>query len=579
MDEKKTGYASIDKPWRKYYAKEEMEVAVPEGTMFDYLYYSNSSNKNDIAIEYYGHKYTYQELFDLIDRCCRNLTALGIKKGSVVTVQAISLPQVVVLLYALTRIGACGNMIYPDAKAKEVIASMKKTHSQLLVVVDKILSTYEEELPDSFSKRVLVLNIADQMSFIPRMIAIRKAAYRRKNLKLHTVMWREFINGEGQTYQENHDAEVPAVMLRTGGTTGIPKEVVLNSKCFNTIAEATLHSQLCSKWERQKTSLLLLPPFIAFGIGSGIHHPLVFGTKLIIALNVSPAAVSKLFRKYRPNYVTAGTVQIEQFVRDWEKRKKTLNYLDLLAIGGEAMNETFEEKLQSFLKAHHSNIKPTKGYGLTETAGSVIAETLLAKKNGSVGIPLPLNNMKIVDPNTGAELKYNELGEICLSGPSIMQEYYGKKEATEEIIEVIDGQKWLHSGDIGYISEDGLLTITGRIKRIIICREGTVFHKVFPLLIEDQLSTVPGVREISIVGRPDAITGNVLVAYVVPTVHEEIEKVICSLKEFCSCNLDSYERPMEYYSLNELPRTLIGKVDYRALEKRAEQESSRFIEM
>lgn len=105
-----------------------------------------------------------------------------------------------------------------------------------------------------------------------------------------------------------------------------------------------------------------------------------------------------------------------------------------------------------------------------------------------------------------------------------MQGYYQNQKATDEVIEIVDGERWLHTGDLGYISEDGLLTITGRIKRIIVCKEGIVYHKVFPLLLEDQLSKLPGVKEISIVGKPDDAVGNVLVAFVVAEKKDRAKK-------------------------------------------------------
>ena len=573
MEQKKlTGYPSIDKPWLKYYSHEAKSLTIPEGSMFDYMYHRNADYPEDIAIEYYGRTFTYGELFRQINQCARSLAALGIKKGDIVTVQAIPLPQVVVIIYALTRIGACGNMLYPDAKAYDVVSSMEKTQSQLLIVVDKLLSTYEEDLPETFNNTILLLNVAEQMSVIPRLLTRRKAAYTQKNRNLHTVFWREFISGNGESYQENHDGNLPAFMLRTGGTTGIPKEVVLSSKSFNAVATETYYSKLCDEWKRQNISLLLLPPFIAFGIGSGIHHSLAFGTKLIITLDVSPNAVSKLFSKYKPNYIIAGTVQIDQLISDLWHKKQDLHYIEMLAVGGDSISASFEERLDCFLKNHRCYITPIKGYGLTETSATVTMETIYAHKAGSVGIPLANCNIKIVDPESHEELMYDKIGEVYVSTPGMMLGYYQDQQATDEVIEIINGEKWLHTGDIGTISKDGLLTITGRIKRIIVCKEGFVYHKVFPLLIEDQLSKLPGVKEISIVGRTDDKVGNLLVAFIVTEDKESKEKVIDAVKDYCSSNLESYARPVEYIVVDSLPRTLIGKVDYRALEERAAKE-------
>ena len=568
-----TGYPSIDRPWTKYYSEEEKNVKIPDGSMFDYLYERNAQYPNDIAIEYYGKEITYKELFDQIDQCCRNLTALGIKKGDIVAVQALPLPQVVVMMYALNRLGACGNMLYPDAKAEEVVDSMRKTNSHLLVVMDKIFSLYEDNLPDTFTDTVILMGITEHMSFIPKLLIGKKAAYTQSNKKVHTITWKTFIGGQGKDYQENHDNTLPAFMLRTGGTTGHPKEVVLDSRGFNAVAEATYYSKISDGWDRQTKSILLQPPFIAFGVGSGVHHSLSFGIKMIVALDVSPAAMTKLLNKHKPNYIIAGTVQIERYMEDLENKKAVLDYIKLLAVGGEAMNASYEEKVQQFFKKHGCKVLPVKGYGLTETSASVIAERVNAHKIGSVGIPLALCNMKIVDQDTNEELTYGKSGEVCLSSFGIMHEYYQNQEATDDVIETVDGERWLHTGDIGFISEDGLLTITGRIKRIVVCKEGVLYHKVFPLLVEEKLATVNGVREISVVGKPDAELGNVLVAYVVIDDNNDFEQVKNGIKAYCSANMESYETPVDYVLMTELPRTMIGKVDYRKLEELAANSS------
>ena len=463
-------------------------------------------------------------------------------------------------------------MLLPDAKVEEIVSSMNKTHSTLLIAVDKLYENYEENLPETFDKTIILLNVGDQMGLFPRLLTKRKTAYTKRNKKMHTLPWRSFLNGTGKNYEESHDSDCPAFMIRTGGTTGIPKEVVLSNKAFNSVAEGVFCSNICKGWERQAVNILLLPPFIAFGIGSGIHHSVSFGMRTRIVLDVSPSAISSVLVKYKPNYITAGTVQVEQMITDLQEKNIDLSHIELLSVGGEGMSLAYEEKVCNFLKQHHCRVLPIKGYGLTETAGGAVAETLKTQKRGSVGIPFAICNMKIVDTETGEELTYNKQGEICLASPGIMQEYYKNPEATNDIIETIDNVRWLHTGDIGEISEDGILTITGRIKRIIICKEGTVYHKVFPVVLEDQLSKQPGLKEIAIVGKSHPETGNVLIAYVVPEKGTKFDQLKGELKKYSNQNLEIYERPAEYVCMEKLPRTLIGKVDFRSLEKLAGNE-------
>ena len=202
-------------------------------------------------------------------------------------------------------------------------------------------------------------------------------------------------------------------MLRTGGTTGVPKEVVLCSKGFNAVAESIFYHGISENYMRQDNTLLLLPPFIAFGIGSGIHPSLVFGARLVVSLDISPSAISGLVTKYKPRYLSVGTVQIEQLVKDLENIKVDLSHLKLLWVGGEAMNHAFENRLKVFLRNHYCNAIPLNGYGLTETSAGVTAETMKVHKTGSAGFPFAFCGMKIIDPDTGKELTYNKPGEVC----------------------------------------------------------------------------------------------------------------------------------------------------------------------
>lgn len=286
-------------------------------------------------------------------------------------------------------------------------------------------------------------------------------------------------------------------------------------------------------------------------------------------LDISPRAVGKLLKKYNPNYIIAGTVQAEQMMKDIQLQEIDMSSIELVAVGGEAISKKFEQEYDAFLKAHNCKVQLTKGYGLTETSATVIAETIYANKTGSVGIPIPFCNIKIVDMDSGKELPYNHEGEIFISSPGLMQEYYKNPAATDEVIMEQDGVRWLRTGDVGSVSPDGFLTITGRIKRMIVCFENDIYHKVFPKLLEEKLETIKGISEVAIVGVADEATAHRLAAFVI-TEHDCDAK---ALKErvisFSTANFESYEQLCEIRVIEALPRTLIGKVDFRALERMA----------
>ncbi|MDD7259695.1 MAG: class I adenylate-forming enzyme family protein [Eubacteriales bacterium] len=573
MEEKKfTGYPSIDKPWLKYYSEEALRVELPAGSMYDYVFRRNANHPDDIALIYYGNKINYRTLFEKIDRCASSFSHLGIKKGDIVTVQAIAVPQLVTVLYALNKLGACCNMLMPDARASDVESAMGRTQSKLFIVVDKLLASYELEFSDAFDRSILLINVAEEMGFPAKFLAKRKAICTLRNGRLSTLSWKKFLTLPVSEYTTNHDSDIPAFMVRTGGTTGISKEVVLTNQNFNSVAEAMFCTDMCHGWNRTHTCVNLLPPFIAFGIASSLHNPLSYGITSIIELDISPHSVGKLFAKYHPNYIIAGTVQAEQMMKDLRLQKIDMSSLELVSIGGEAISKKFEQEFNVFLKAHNCKAQLTKGYGLTETSAAVIAETIYANKTGSVGIPMPFCNIKIVDMDSGEELPYNNEGEIFISSPGLMREYFKNPAATDEVIAEQDGVRWLRTGDVGSVSSDGILTITGRIKRMIVCFENDIYHKVFPKLLEEKLETIEGISEAAIVGVADEATVHRLVAFVVMAHGYDANALKEHIMSFSAIYFESYERLCETYVVDALPRTLIGKVDFRALEHMAAKE-------
>ncbi len=481
-----TGYPSIDKPWLKYYSDEEKKITLPTGTMYDYLYGMNKSHLNDIAIIYFNNKINYKQLFEKINSCAGSLSAIGVCKGDIVTIQSILLPQVIVLMYALNKIGAVGNMLYPNIQPKEIKATMDKTHSNFLFAFDKIFSSYEMFINNDFCKKIIFFNASDEMDITTKILAGAKTKYNiPKNLHI-AMTWSDFIKLDKKDCKECHDSSAIAFIVGTGGTTGVPKMVMLSNINFNYVAEATRLTDM-QNWERRTRNLNYLPPFIAFGISSGIHHPLSFGITSIITLDFTMANVGKAFAKHMPNCFIAGLAHVLKIIEEPSLKKKNLGFLQMIAAGGDTIPKTAEIKINQFLLKHGSKLKLIKGYGMTETAGTVVAETMSANKIGALGIPLPLSNMKIVDLDSGDELPYDEQGEICLCSKGIMIGYYDNQAETDKMIEKNGSELWIHTGDIGMIDKDGFLAITGRMKRIIVYVDGDVFYKIFPKVLEEKI--------------------------------------------------------------------------------------------
>lgn len=371
--------------------------------------------------------------------------------------------------------------------------------------------------------------------------------------------------------QECNDAEIPVAMVYTSGTTGKSKAVVLSNRNLNALYCQYAYANI--KHDRGQSFMNSLPPFIAFGLVFAMHMPLCMGFTEVLVLDPTPTNAGKYYAKYKPNYFVNGKAAIENVMSNPKILKMDLNFVEVLAAGGEAMPITFEEKVNSFLREHNSQMNLSIGYGMTEVAATVVTSNPKVNRMGTVGIPLPGTSIKIVEPGTTNEVPYNTEGEICFHAPTMMLGYYRKPEETEQVIKIHDdGLKWVHSGDFGKISEDGFLSVIGRIKRMVLVHENGTYHKIFTKNIEEEIEKIEGVLSTVIVGRPKEIVENELVAYIVGRKDLEQKTVIEKINRKLSADFEKWERPVEYHFIKELPRTTVGKVDYRKLEEMAKEE-------
>lgn len=229
---------------------------------------------------------------------------------------------------------------------------------------------------------------------------------------------------------------------------------------------------------------------------------------------------------------------------------------------------TLEKESNKFLKEHNCSSKITKGYGMTEVTGGVAGTVDANNEIGSVGIPFVQTNISIFEPETETELGYGQDGEICISGPNTMLGYYNNEQATNQVLKIhSDGRIWVHTGDIGHITQNGNIYVVDRLKRMIIRFDG---FKIFPSIIENVLCTHYAVETCKVVSIPDInhSQGKLPKAHVVlkPEFKENSQKIMFELKKLCSEQLPEYVQPVDYKFRDKLPLTPVGKIDYLALE-------------
>ena len=562
-----TGYPSIDKPWLKYYSEEAINAKLPECTIYEYLWENNKDHLNDVALIYFNRKITYKELFENIDKTAKAFVGLGVKKGDFVTIQSLSLPQVIYMIYALSKIGAVANLIYATSTPAEVTENLNETKSKIYVTIDSIYEKLKTQFKTPYLTKTIILSVADDMS------SLLKFGFNLKNkspkLNNGELSWKAFLNcGVNKEAPVNGKNEDLVVMVYTGGTTGKSKGVMLSNYNLNVAALQYLHLG----FERDKTFLCVLPPFIAFGLTVTIHMPLAFGLKTTLCVSVNPTEIGGFVEKCKPNYIICGTAQAEKMMNALEAKNTDLSALNFLGVGGDALPISLENRINEFLEKHGSKTRIIQGYAMSETSASSTAAVHTIHKQGTVGIPFVYTTIKIIDTETNEELPYCKAGEICINAPCVMLGYFKNEEETKNILRKHnDGKIWVHTGDIGSVDEDGFIKITGRIKRMIMTFENGVFHKVFPKLLEDEYLKNKFVKSIAVVGKTNLEKTNDLIAFVVAENGVDKEKLNFELISFTKEKFETYEQPSKFVFVEKLPLTTIGKVDYRALEKEAEK--------
>lgn len=561
-EKKMTGYPSIDKPWLKYYTKKAINVEMPKCSMYQFAYENNMHSLNSCCFEYFGSKITYKTLFNKVVKAANAFNNMGIKKGDIVTIMSMHTPETLIAIYALNYIGATANMIYMTLAENEIVNYINNTNSKAFLVLD-IAIEKAIKIKDYISAPIILLSLYDSMPLAVKMVfRLKNKLPKNDFIKFGKIVAKESSN---ISFTADNDYNRTAIIVYTSGTTGSPKGVMLSNHCINSIAFGC--SLTDKNYQRGQTFLQPIPPFLGFGVTMS-HLGVSLGQITQLVMSPEPDEIAKMLIKLKSNRVVYGprlTDSIMKYVTG------DLNHLIDFTGGGEAISIDKEKEINEFLKKHNANAKYTTGYGMTESASAVAINTNNIYKIGSAGILLPTMNVKVVDD--GVEQTFNQIGELLFSGPSIMQGYYKNNEATENTIEIdSEGICWLHTGDLGYVDEDGFIFITGRLKRIftVFGKDGNMY-KLFPQRIEEFIVQQSNVNGCAVVVKKDKEKLHKAIAFVAlkstETLNIDITRIATELKN----ELPEHMQPEMILPIAEILLTTSGKVDYRALEKEVEK--------
>ena len=581
-----TGYPSVDRPWLKYYPMDLVVKDLPKCSIYRYIYENNKKYLYRTALNYFGNKISYDEMFKNIDKTAAALVSMGVKEGDIVTISAPTLPETVYLFYALSKIGAISNMIDPRKSPDEIIEYVNLVGSKKFFAVDLVA--------DKLINLKKGTNIEDIVLFSPgnSLPNYLKYPFKLKNTlssitKKRESAFRDYIDfkdfiQKGTGYidynlEAEYKKDMPVVIVYTGGTTGRSKGVVLTNDNINA---ASFQCENCGfDFQRQHKWLNIMPPFIAYGVGNGLHLPLACGMEVSLIPQFNPDEFDKLLHKHHPNHMTGVPTHYDSLLLSKILKNEDLNYIFSAIVGGDKLDVNSEIKINKYFDEHNCNYKIAKGYGLTEVCAAVCATSKVGcNKIGSVGIPFSHTVMAVFSPtDINKELKYGEVGEICITGPNTMLGYFNNEIETKKMLKKHDdGNIWVHSGDVGYIDSDGCIYVIDRIKNVIIRHDG---FKVYPIQITEVAMKHPNVSACTVIGIKDTnfSQGELPKLYVVLKDENKKEETLQELKDLFKDMLAEYLIPVEIVTIKELPKTSIGKIDFMKLKEEEENKVKKLI--
>lgn len=556
-ERKLTGYPSVDKPWLKYYTKEQIEAPLPHMTAYEYLKSQNATRLDYLAIDSEIGCFSYRELFAQIDATAAALWAMGIQKGKNVLSMFPVLPHESFLFYSIDAVGAAMGQIAPQYTSVEVCSFANCICADLFFVFDPILTSEMERMVYETTnvRHIITVGFASLMNRDDR-----------------TIPWDMFIaRGKDVALPKIHrDPSADALFFAsTGGSTGEPKRVMYSDDSFNFTVHQTLHSPLpysaADKWLR------MWPIFSGAASVANHHMPLCCGMVSVLRnFKESITEFPEILLKEKPNHITLIPQVYDAMNHSDLLKDQNLSFVIAAGCGGSGITTQFEKRVNAFFREHRIDAFLGYAWGCTESATTgAIRTSAETTRIGSAGIPHVKAIISAFDMETGAECTYNQEGELCICSPGMMLGYYDAPKMTRAVLRTHDdGRRWLHTGDLGRVDEDGFIYFTDRLTRMVLISSNA---KVYPSAVEKEIATVSGVQNVVFCAIPNKNGDGFYtpVVFVVPQNVSDAEAVRQEVERFCETKFPADIRPKYTFMKEHLPLNSGSKPDIVALEAEA----------
>ena len=546
-----------NKPWLDAYAPGvPHEIDLPTGSLVDMIDEAVSRFRSNPALEFFGKSMTYGDLGNDIARAAEGLRRLGVEKGDRVALVLPNCPEHVVAFYAALRLGAIVVEHNPLYTARELRHQFEDHSARVVIAWDKVTDTIADFPADLPIDAIVSVDITKSMPFGTRLalrLPVKKARTSRSaltsaTLTRGTIPWSKLVSyGPLRKKHPRPDVHDLALLQYTSGTTGSPKGAMLSHFNLRSNAEQG-RAWVPGLREGAEVFYGVLPLFHAYGMTLCLTFAMSLGARLVLFPKFDVSLVLAAFAKHPATFLPAVPPIYDALAREAKRRKLDLSGIRFSISGAMSLPvsivERWEEATGGLL---------VEGYGMTETSPVAVGNPMgPTRRPGTVGVPFPSTEIMVVDPeNPAVEREPGEAGELLLRGPQVFSGYWNRPADTAA---ALLSDSWLRTGDIVEVSPDGFITVVDRVKELIV----TGGFNVSPSEVEVAMMGHPDVREVAVVGLPLAAGGEQVAAAVVLRAGAVFDEH--GLREFCRNGLTPYKVPRRIIVVDDLPRSLIGKV-------------------
>ncbi|WP_088042942.1 AMP-binding protein [Bacillus sp. EAC] len=552
------------KPWVSQYP-EQIPTTLDDDFELLPIYLKKTALKypNKKALNFLGKEMTFNEIYIQSLRFANYLRNLGIKKGDRVAIMLPNSPQAVIAYYGILFADAIIVQTNPLYTERELEYQMNDSGAVAIICLDLLINRVYSVKKATNLQHIFVTGVRDYLPFVKKILyplsKQPKAPEIPSDHSIHQFNYIMQVSAPIETDLSNTSIDDVAILQYTGGTTGFPKGVMLTHK---NLASNTLMSE---KWlyksrKGQEKILTVLPFFHVYGMTACMNLSIMCAYEMIIIPKFDASQMLEAIKKYRPTLFPGAPTMYIALLNHPDLSKYDISCIHSCLSGSAALPVEVQEQFEKVTGG-----KLVEGYGLSEASPITHSNFLWDKRvSGSIGVPWPNTDAKIVSLETGEEVPVREIGELIVSGPQVMKGYWNRPEETAATLK--DG--WLFTGDLGYMDEEGFFYIVDRKKDMI----NAGGFNVYPRDVEEVLYEHEAVQETVVIGIPDPYRGETVKAFIVLKEGKFVTEA--ELDEFSRKYLAAYKVPRHYEFRNELPKTAIGKILRRTLVEEEKQRNS-----